>query len=121
MTPPNLTPEAVLQTYIDGSKDLDVARISTCFHPQAVMNGFLMDTTVLGTPALYLDDVGRMLESGVNNDSYSGHFEDLVIQGNVASATVVMTNFAGLNFKDFMHLIREGERWTIVSKLFTTL
>lgn len=117
----NNTPNAVLQAYIDGSGELNRAKLAECFHPKAIMTGYLLGKPVIGTPEIYLDDIERMAKQGVSNEGYNAHFEGLTIRGSVASATVVMSSLAGLNFNDFMHLIEEDGRWSIVSKLFTTL
>lgn len=117
----NDSPNAVLQAYIDGSGELNRAKLAGCFHPKAIMTGYLLGKPVIGTPELYLDDIERMAREGVSKEGYKAHFEGLTIQGSVASATVVMSGLAGLNFNDFMHLIEEDGHWSIVSKLFTTL
>jgi len=115
------TPEAVLQAYIDGSRDLDRARLAACFHPRATLTGFLKGTPVLGSIDFFLDDVSRMAAAGVGNTDYAARIDSLVVQGSVASANIVMSGFAGLNFKDYLHLIEEGGRWSIINKLFTTV
>jgi hypothetical protein len=115
------TPLAVLQAYMDGSRDLDRAKLAQCFHPKAVLTGFLKDTPILGTPQLFLDDVDRIVAAGVRNTGYEAKIESLTEQGSVASANIVMSGFAGLNFKDYMHLVEESGRWSIISKLFTTI
>lgn len=117
----NATPNSVLQSYIDGSRDLDRAKLADCFHPKAILTGFLLDNAIVGTPELYLADIGRMASQGVSNEGYEAHVEGLTVQGSVASATVVMSGLAGLNFNDFMHLVEEDGRWSIISKLFTTV
>ena len=117
----NNTPNAVLQAYIDGSGELNRAKLAEPLHPTAIMTGYLLGKPVIGTPEIYLDDIERMAKQGVSNEGYKAHFEGLTIRGSVASATVVMSSLAGLNFNDFMHLIEEDGRWSIVSKLFTTL
>ncbi len=115
------TPQAVLQAYMDGSRDLDRAKLATCFHPKAVLTGFLKGTTVVATPALFLDDVSHIVAAGVRHNGYEAKIETLTVEGTVASASITMSGFAGMNFKDYMHLIEESGRWSIISKLFTTV
>ncbi len=117
----NASPKAVLQAYIDGSRDLDRTGLEGCFHPRAIMSGFLRGDPVIGTPELYLADIARMASQGVSNEGYAAHIEGLTVQGSVASATIIMSGLAGLNFNDFMHLVEEDGRWSIISKLFTTV
>jgi len=106
---------------MDGSRDLDRAKLETCFHPKSILTGFLKGTTVVGTPALFLDDVTRMVAAGVRNTGYEAKIDTLSVEGTVASANITMSGLAGLNFKDYMHLIEESGRWSIISKLFTTV
>lgn len=117
----NTNPKAVLQAYIDGVRDLDRAKLAGCFHPKAIMTGFLLDNAVVGTPELFLADIEGMTSQGVSNEGYAAGIEDLAVQGSVASATIVMSGLAGLTFNDFMHLVEEDGRWSIISKLFTTV
>lgn len=115
------TPQDVLQAYMDGSRDLDRARLAPCFHPKAILTGFLAGKSISGTPELFLADVDKIAAAGVHNTDYSARIESLTVQGSIASARIVMSGFAGLNFNDFMHLVEENGRWSIVSKLFTTV
>ena len=115
------TPQEVLQAYMDGSRDLNRAKIAPCFHPKAILSGFLKGQAIIGTPELYLADVDRMLAAGVRNTGYQARIDSLAVQGSVASATIIMSGLAGLNFEDFMHLVEENGRWSIISKLFTTV
>lgn len=115
------TPQAALQAYLDGSRDLDRAKLATCFHPKAILTGFLKGMPVLGTPVLFLDDINRMVATGVRNTGYEAKIESLAVEGSVASASIVMSGLAGLNFRDYMHLIEESGSWSIISKLFTTV
>ncbi len=115
------TPQSVLQAYMDGSRDLDRAKLATCFHPKAILTGYLKGAPVLGTPVIFLDDVTKIAAAGVRNHDYQARIENLNVQGSVASATIAMSGFAGMNFTDYMHLIEENGRWSIISKLFTTV
>ena len=46
---------------------------------------------------------------------------NLDITGNVATATLTETGFAGqMDFVDYFHLINDGDSWKIISKNFTT-
>ena len=117
----NTSPSAVLQAYVDGSRDLDCTKLVKCFHPKAIMTGILVDEPIAGTPELYLADIDRMASQGVSNEGYEARIESLIVKGSVASATVIMSGLAGLNFNDFMHLVEEDGHWSIISKLFTTV
>ena len=87
------SPEQTLQAYLDGSRDLDRDRIAPCFHPKAIMSGRLLGNPVIGTPQLYLDDIGRMAAQGVSNEAYAAHIESITVEGSVASATITQAQF----------------------------
>ena len=115
------TPQEVLQVYMDASRDLNRAKLTPCFHPKAILTGYLGDKAIVGTPELYLADIERMLAAGIRNTGYQAKIDSLTVERSVANATIIMSGLAGLNFKDFMHLIEENGRWSIISKLFTTV
>lgn len=115
------TPQAALQAYIDGTRDLDRQKLSTCFHPNAIMTGYLKGQAIFATPVAYLDDVDRMAAGGVSTKDYKATIGSLTVQGPVASAALIESGLAGMNFNDFMHLVEEDGRWSIISKLFTTV
>jgi Putative lumazine-binding len=115
------TPQEVLQAYMDGSRDLDRAKLTRCFHPKSILTGYLKGQAIVGTPELFLNDIDRMVAAGVRNTGYQAKIDSLTVTGSVASATVVMSGLAGLDFEDYMHLVEENGRWSIISKLFTTV
>lgn len=111
----------VVQQYIDGTYKGDVKALRDCFHPKAVMNGFLQDQLLLGGPEPFLENIENnpsMAEAGV---PYKGEITFVDLVGNVASVTIKETGFAGsMNFTDYFHLLKEQGEWKIISKTFTT-
>jgi hypothetical protein len=111
----------VVQQYIDGTYQGDVKALRDCFHPKAVMNGYLSDQLLIGDPEPFFENMENnpsMAEAGA---PYKAEitFVDVVV--NVASATIKETGFAGtLAFTDYFHLIKDQDGWKIFSKTFTT-
>ena len=66
------TPQAALEAYVEGSRAMDVALLRTCFHPFAVMNGYLMGKQLLGGPEPFFQDVAGMAGRGVTHASFRG-------------------------------------------------
>ena len=111
----------VVQQYIDGTYHGDVKVLRDCFHPKAVMNGYLQDQLLLGGPEPFFENIEKnpsMAESGA---PYKGEITFVDVVGNVASVTIKETGFGGgMAFTDYFHMIKERGAWKIISKTFTT-
>lgn len=111
----------VVEKYIQGTYQGDVKALKACFHPNAVMNGYLNDQLMMGTPEPFFNDIANnpsMAEAGA---PYKGEIVSVDITGKVASAIIKETGFAGgMTFTDYFHLIRETDNWKIISKTFTS-
>jgi len=106
---------AVIEKYVKGSRDGDVALLRSIFHPGAVMVGYLGGNLTTGSPEPFFEHVAR---SGPAGAGYVAEIADLQVDGRTASATLFESGFAGLDFVDRFHLIEEGGAWRIASKLF---
>jgi hypothetical protein len=113
--------ERVVQQYIDGTYQGNVKALRACFHPKAVMNGYLQDQLLLGGPEPFFENIENnpsMAEAGA---PYKGKITFLDVVGNVATVTIKETGFSGgIAFTDYFHLIKEQDQWKIISKTFTT-
>jgi ketosteroid isomerase-like protein len=111
----------VVQQYIDGTYQGDVKALRDCFHPKAVMNGYLGDQLLVGGPEPFFKNMEKapsMAEGGV---PYQGKITSLDVVGNVASVTIKETGFGGaMDFTDYFHLLKDEGKWKIISKTFTT-
>ncbi|MEW5725566.1 MAG: nuclear transport factor 2 family protein [Thermodesulfobacteriota bacterium] len=111
----------VVQRYIDGTFNGDAGVIRKCFHPQAVMNGYLGDQLFLGGPEPFFQQIENSPSMSQAGAPYQAEITSLDLVGRVASATVKETGFAGeMNFTNYFHLIKDEGQWKIISKLFTT-
>jgi len=112
----------VLQNYIDGTYNADIAKLKSVFHEKAVMNGYLGPDLLLADPTPFIEDMASAPSMKSNNDPYQTEIKHLVIEGNVASAALYETGFRGdAALVDFFHLIKTDGNWHIISKLFTTM
>ncbi|MBW2000044.1 MAG: nuclear transport factor 2 family protein [Deltaproteobacteria bacterium] len=111
----------VVQKYIDGTYHGDVKALRECFHPSAVMNGYLGDQLLLGNPEPFFEEMEKnppMAEAGA---PYKGEITSVDVVGNIASVTLKESGFAGsMNFTDYFHLIKVEGEWKIFSKTFAT-
>lgn len=112
----------VLQRYITGTYQADVEMLSSVFHPQAHMTGYLGDTLLLGTPQPFLDDMVSQPSMASTGAPYHAEIRELNVTGRIASAIVYETGFRGDGvLEDHFQLLLENGRWSIISKNFTTL
>jgi hypothetical protein len=111
----------VIQQYIDGTYQGDVKSLRDCFHPKAVMNGYLQEQLLIGGPEPFFENMGNVPSMAKAGAPYKGEITFLDVVGNVASVTVKETGFGGdMDFTDYFHLLKEQGKWKIVSKTFTT-
>ena len=112
---------AVVQLYIDGTYEGSGDKLRDSFHENAVMNGYLNGELILGDPTPFIEQVESMPSMKEGGVEYEANISDVSVTGNVATATLKETGFAGsLTFTDYFHLIDDGNGWKIISKNFTT-
>jgi hypothetical protein len=111
----------VVQQYIEGTYQGDVQTLRDCFHPNAVMNGYLGDELLIGGPEPFFENMEQAPSMAEGGAPYQGKITSVDVVGNVASVTLKETGFGGdMAFTDYFHLLKEREKWKIISKTFTT-
>lgn len=112
---------AVIHRYIEGYINADALILRDVFAADAVMNGYVGDRLVAGSPEPFIQRVASepalksKPELTLNYD-----IEQLNVTGNAASVTLREYRFGDFSFTDFMHLLKRDGVWKIVSKTFTT-
>lgn len=111
----------VVQKYIEGTFTGDVKVLRDCFHPNAVMNGYLGDQLIVGDPEPFFENMEQAPSMAEGRAPYQGNVTSVEVVGNVASVTLKETGFGGdMAFTDYFHLLKEQGEWKIISKTFTT-
>ena len=114
--------KAVIQNYMDGTYKAEIDKLKGVFHEKAVMNGYLGPDCLLADPSGFVADIASAPSMESKGDKYQAEIESIRIEGNVASVIVSETGFRGEGtLVDFFHLIKVDGKWSIISKLFTTL
>ena len=110
----------VVTQYVEGYIHADVAALQKVFASDAVMNGYLGDRLIAGTPGFFIENVRKSepIVSQAGTPTYD--IGTIEIRGNAASVTLQEHDFGGVNFTDFMHLIKRDGEWKIISKTFST-
>ena len=105
---------AVMDAYIAGTRNRDVAGLKKIFHEDAVMTGYLGPNLALGSPQPFYD----ALEANEIAPDYAAHVTSIEVTGATAMGQIIEDNLLGLSFVNNFHLIKEGDEWLIISKLF---
>jgi hypothetical protein len=101
--------------YADGMRTADVAVLRQAFHELATLCGYLSDE-LIAAPIQGLYD---WVESNPAPEGYSCSILNIEITGRVATAKVRETDQHG-DVIDHFHLLKVGDRWSIVSKIWDT-
>ena len=105
--------------YADGMKTGNPEILKKGFHQQAILCGYLGDEKI----AAPIEALYEWVQSNPAPAASGEHFECSIlaieITGRVASATVRETSHEE-NVIDYFHLLKDGDRWWIVSKLWDT-
>jgi len=104
--------ENTLQDYLQGGKNGDLVRLRTAFHPNAriqfVRNGKFTEWS--------LDDyIGAQMPG--RRSSHETKVLSIDFSGSAASAKLEL-DFGKHKFIDYMSLLKIGDRWWIVNKIF---
>jgi len=113
---------AVLDAYTRAIYEADVETLSGCFHPAAVMNGYLGDKLLVGTPEPFLADVGGHPAMAGSDAPFETEYTAIKVSGRTATATLEENGFLGSgHFVNYFHLLLDAGQWKIVSKTFESL
>jgi Putative lumazine-binding len=103
--------------YADGIRTGNVETLKRGFHEQAILCGYLGDHLIAGPIAELYAWVRSNRAPAATGDPYECEVLGIDVTGRVATATVRETDQRGA-FIDYFHLLRVGDRWSIVSKLW---
>ena len=110
----------VITQYVEAYLAADIDALRDVFARDAVMNGYVGDRLVVGSPNVFVDNVGKnpSIASLGGNPTYE--MGEIEIRGNAAAVTLQEHGFGEMNFTDFMHLLKRDGTWKIISKTFST-
>jgi hypothetical protein len=94
-----------------------VETLAQAFHAQAILCGYLGDDLIAGPIAELYAYVESNPAPAVTGEPFACEILDIAVTGRVATATVRESDHHGVVI-DHFHLLKVGERWSIVSKLW---
>ena len=102
--------------YAEGMKAHDVGALKRAFHEQAILCGYLGDDLIAGPIAELYAWIASNPSPVASGDAYACDILSIDVTGRVASATV--RELYHDTSIDYFHLLKIGDRWAIVSKLW---
>jgi len=113
---------AVIQKYIDGTYNADIALLKSVFHRDARINGYLGEQLITGTPELFFQDMASKPSMKLKGEPYDAKITSLSVTDRIASAMLYESGFRNsTNFENRFELIFDEGKWQIISKTFTTI
>ncbi len=105
---------AVMDAYIAGTRNRDVASLKKIFHKDALMTGYFGSHLGIGSPQPFFDE----LETNEIAADYAAQVTSVEVIGATAMGQIVEDNLMGLSFVNNFHLIKVDGAWLIISKLY---
>ena len=103
--------------YADGMRTHSVETLKQGFHEQAILSGYLGDDLIAGPIAELYAWVEANPAPSATGDPYTCEILGIDVTGRVATATVREIDHHGAVI-DYFHLLKIGDRWSIISKLW---
>lgn len=111
---------AVIHRYIEGYINADEQILREVFSEDAVMNGYVGERLVAGSPEPFIQRVASEPSLKSQGLALKYDIEQVAITGNAASVVLKEYEFGNFSFTDYMHLLKRNGVWKIVSKTFST-
>jgi hypothetical protein len=105
--------QAAIAFYVEGMRTGDAETLKRGFHEQAILCGYLGDDPI----AVLYEWVAANPAPAATGDPYSCDTLGIEVTGRVATARVRESDQHGVVI-DHFHLLKVGERWSIVSKIW---
>jgi len=106
-----------IKHYAEGMRTGSVEILKEGFHEQAILCGYLGDELIAAPIEALYEWVGSNPAPTETGEDYGYSILAIEINGRVATATIRETSHDG-DVIDYFHLLKEKDRWWIVSKLW---
>lgn len=111
---------AVIEKYVESYINADIPALRDVFAGDAIMNGYLGEMLLEGTPEPFIQQVASNPSLKSSGLELRYKIEHVSITHNAASVVLREIGFGRFNFTDYMHLLKRDGVWKIISKTFTT-
>jgi len=109
--------EAVIEDYFQGMYHSDVERLSRAFHPDGRITGYDEGKLINGPIAAFIQFIGGAAAPVDEGEAFDMEILAIDVAGDAATVKV-RDVYKGLNFVDFLTLLKFEDGWRIVNKTF---
>jgi hypothetical protein len=110
--------QQIMDLYIDGVRNGNVASLQQAFHPQSSMFGWKgKDLYITPIQGLF-DYIGSSPIPSETGEPTTFIITSIQVNGNAANVEMAMDSYHGHDFMDYFQLLKVEDRWWIVSKTF---
>jgi len=103
----------VIEQYIEGGVKGDAALMAGAFHPEATIHGVANGRSEGGPIQILFDAV-----DGAPAPELTGVIGPIEVNTTTATATAVLTNWAGADYTDQFTLLKTEGSWKLLSKVY---
>ena len=107
----------VIAHYADGMRTHDVETLKRAFHELAILCGYLGDYLIAGPIAALYGWAETNPAPAATGEPYTCEILRIEITGRAAAASLRESDLHG-GVIDYLHLLKVGDSWSIVSKLW---
>ncbi len=112
------TLQACIEDYFDGIFHGDVAQLRRAFHPHARLTGIVGGEPYERDLDTYLNAVAERVSPEAGGETRQMRIETTAVEGRIGHVHARLA-FMGKEYIDFLSLIHDGQRWSIIHKNFT--
>ena len=106
-----------VQHYFDGMYHSDTKTLKKAFDPEAILHGYFEGQLVHLPVKNWLKQVESRPAPAKNGEAYDMKIVSVDITDNIAHVKV-FDLYMGKYFTDYLSLIKAGENWVIMNKMF---
>jgi hypothetical protein len=108
----------VAERYYVGLRDADLKSLGAAFNDLAVVCGYMGTELFLKHVKTLSDYVLAEEPPSKKGDRFTYEVKSIEIAGETAAVTLAEHDYLGYDYTTYLHLIRDENGWSIVSKLF---
>lgn len=112
--------QLVLNHYLEGVYYGDVEKLEQAFHPDALLFGEVDQSPYFKTLHGYLEVIKNRKSPAGLGEEFNMEVDSIEVLGNLATAKASL-RMLSYHYRDFLSLVKIGDRWQIVNKTFTNI
>ncbi len=106
---------AAVQLYVDACAAADTEALRSALHPRWTMYGVDSESTDIASD---VDDFVGWVGAHEPPVGYDATISEIHLAGRAAVATLVESNYYGIDYVIYFTLVRYDDKWTITTKTF---